>query len=62
MTEDISEPRLTVREVAEKLRIGRQTVRDLIHRGELDGTKVGSHYRITERSANKYLNRHREEN
>lgn len=52
---------LTSAEVRERLRIGRDKLRELIEAGELEAIKTGdarnSHYRISEESLGAYIER-----
>ncbi len=55
-----TEPRLlTVREVAEVMRVSNMTVYRLIRSGELGATRVGRSYRIWENDVRSYLRRGR---
>lgn len=55
-----TEPRLlTVREVAEVMRVSNMTVYRLIRSGELGATRVGRSYRIWEDDVRSYLRRGR---
>lgn len=47
----------TTEEVAELLRLHRNTIIRLIQRRELGASVFGSHYRITETQLNEYLQR-----
>jgi excisionase family DNA binding protein len=40
------DPYLTIQEAADLLQVGHQTVRNLVHAGELPALKVGKQYRI----------------
>jgi excisionase family DNA binding protein len=46
---------LTVREVAETMRVSSMTVYRLIRAGELPALRVGKHFRIRENDLNAYL-------
>ena len=46
---------LTVREVAERLRLGKSTVYLLIHRGDLPAVRFGSSVRVPEALFEKWL-------
>jgi excisionase family DNA binding protein len=46
---------LTVREVAETMRVSNMTVYRLIRAGELPAIRVGKHFRIREQELNAYL-------
>jgi excisionase family DNA binding protein len=46
---------LTVREVAETMRVSNMTVYRLIRAGELPAIRVGKHFRIRENELNDYL-------
>jgi excisionase family DNA binding protein len=46
---------LTVREVAEAMRVSTMTVYRLIRSGELPAIRVGKHFRIRESDLNGYL-------
>ncbi|MDQ1466102.1 MAG: hypothetical protein QOH10_517 [Actinomycetota bacterium] len=46
---------LTVREVAETMRVSSMTVYRLIRAGELPALRVGKHFRIRETDLNAYL-------
>jgi excisionase family DNA binding protein len=46
---------LTVREVAETMRVSNMTVYRLIRAGELPAIRVGKHFRIRENELNEYL-------
>lgn len=46
---------LTVRDVAERLRVSRTTVHRLIHRGELRAHAAGATYRVTTDDLRAYL-------
>ena len=46
---------LTVREVAETMRVSNMTVYRLIRAGELPAIRVGKHFRIRENELNAYL-------
>jgi excisionase family DNA binding protein len=46
---------LTVREVAETMRVSNMTVYRLIRAGELPAIRVGKHFRIRERELGEYL-------
>jgi excisionase family DNA binding protein len=48
---------LTVREVADALRVSTMTVYRLIKDGQLPSTRVGKGYRIRERDLDRYLER-----
>ena len=48
----------TIEEVAAILRVNPATVRQLIASGELNATKVGRQYRISEQQLQDYINRH----
>ena len=48
---------LTTDEVAERIRVSRNTVIQLIDRGELPATRFGRQYRIKEQDFLDYLNR-----
>lgn len=55
MTDLLKQKFWTVTEVAEYLRISKMTVYRLIQTAELDSTRVGGNYRITEESLREYL-------
>ena len=46
----------TAQEVADKLKIKKSTVYDLIKRGELPSSKVGKQLRVSEEQLSQYLN------
>jgi excisionase family DNA binding protein len=46
---------LTVREVAETMRVSNMTVYRLIRAGDLPAIRVGKHFRIRENELNEYL-------
>jgi excisionase family DNA binding protein len=46
---------LTVREVAETMRVSNMTVYRLIRAGELPAIRVGKHFRIREQELSQYL-------
>jgi excisionase family DNA binding protein len=46
---------LTVREVADTMRVSNMTVYRLIRAGELPAIRVGKHFRIRENELNDYL-------
>ncbi len=46
---------LTVREVADAMRVSNMTVYRLIKAGQLAGIRVGKNYRIRESDVNRYL-------
>jgi excisionase family DNA binding protein len=46
---------LTVREVAESLRVSNMTVYRLINSGELPAQRVGKSFRLREQDVNQYL-------
>jgi excisionase family DNA binding protein len=46
---------LTAREVAEMLRVGMNTVYDLLNCGQIPAVRVGHSYRITKASVLEYL-------
>ena len=46
---------LTVREVAETMRVSNMTVYRLIRAGELPAIRVGKHFRIRENELSEYL-------
>lgn len=46
---------LTVREVAETMRVSNMTVYRLIRAGELPAIRVGKHFRIREHELSEYL-------
>jgi excisionase family DNA binding protein len=46
---------LTVREVADTMRVSNMTVYRLIRAGELPAIRVGKHFRIRENELNEYL-------
>lgn len=48
---------LTIKEVAEKLRLTPYTVRRFIKEGKLPATKVGGQWRVREADLEAYLNR-----
>lgn len=50
-----TEKLLTVKEVAEILRIAEKTVRELLKEGSLPGIKVGKTWRIPEDDLKKYI-------
>ena len=45
----------TAQEVADKLKIKKSTVYDLIKRGELSSSKVGKQLRVSEEQLSQYL-------
>ena len=47
----------TIDEIAERLRVSRDTVRRLIERGELRAMKIGSQWRIAEEDLDAYVRR-----
>lgn len=57
------EPALSGREVRARLKISRETLRQLILKGELDAFKISegrnSDLRVTEQSIRDYIDRHR---
>ena len=50
---------LTIREVAERLKVSVKTVRRLIQRGELEACQVGRQWRVSEADLIIYLARQR---
>lgn len=48
----------TVEEVAQILRVSEPTVRKLIESGELQATRVGRQYRISQEALDDYIARH----
>ena len=46
----------TAQEVADKLKIKKSTVYDLIKRGEMPSSKVGKQLRVSEEQLSQYLN------
>ena len=56
MTDDIISARyLTVREVAETLRVSNMTVYRLINSGDLRAVRVGKSFRLLDDDVNRYL-------
>lgn len=51
----LSDPLLTVREVAERLRVSTATVYTMCQRGELEHTRVGNSIRVTERALEGFI-------
>ena len=45
----------TAQEIADKLKIKKTTVYELIKRGELESSKIGKQLRISEEQLNRYL-------
>ena len=54
----MSDELLTVFEVAERLKINQQTVRNWIDRGELQATRIGRRVRISDTALTAYLRAH----
>jgi len=52
------EEKLTVKEVAEILRVKSNTVRDMCRNDKISYEKLGGQYRIKRSAINDYLNRH----
>lgn len=50
-------PIMTIQEAAEILRVGPGTIRQAIHRGELQALRAGSQYRILRQDLSDYLRR-----
>ncbi|MCY8475367.1 MULTISPECIES: helix-turn-helix domain-containing protein [Bacillus subtilis group] len=50
-----SEAILTVKQVAEILKISEKTARKMLNNGEIKGFKVGREWRISSESFNEYL-------
>lgn len=46
---------LTIQEVADKLRVSRETIRKVIIKGDLKALKIGTEYRIQESDFQEYL-------
>ena len=46
---------LTVKEVADLMRVSKMTVYRLVHSGELPAVRVGRSFRVTEDDVNEYL-------
>ena len=59
MTTETEQHLLTVREVADVMRVSTMTVYRLIRSGELVATRVGRSYRIWEEDVHTYLKRGR---
>ncbi len=59
MSTETEQRLLTVREVAEVMRVSNMTVYRLIRSGELVATRVGRNYRIWEKDVRSYLRRGR---
>ncbi len=57
MSTETEQRLLTVREVAQVMRVSNMTVYRLIHAGELVATRVGRSYRIWEGDVHSYLSR-----
>ncbi len=57
MSTETEQRLLTVREVAQVMRVSNMTVYRLIHAGELVATRVGRSYRIWEDDVHAYLSR-----
>ena len=47
----------TAQEVADRLKIKKTTVYELIKRGELESSKIGKQLRVSEEQLTQYLNR-----
>ena len=47
----------TAQEVADRLKIKKTTVYELIKRGELESSKIGKQLRVSEEQLSQYLNR-----
>jgi excisionase family DNA binding protein len=52
---------LTIREVAEELRVSKMTIYRLVHSGELPCIRVGRSFRIERHELNAYLNHDQED-
>lgn len=53
----VSDPFLTVTEVAKMMRVSKMTVYRLLHEGELPFVQVGRSFRVFESDVHKYLSR-----
>lgn len=55
--EDIQEETYTVGEIAKKLRVHPQTVRNLIHSKRLEAVKIGNEFRIFKEDYDRFIKR-----
>ena len=49
----------TIKQAAEVLQINEETARELARQGRLQGSKIGRHWRFTERDLEQFLERQR---
>ncbi|PAE45731.1 hypothetical protein CHH95_21905 [Bacillus licheniformis] len=52
-----NEPFMTVKQIADILKVSEKTVRNMLNNEEIKGFKVGREWRITPENFEKYLNK-----